>query len=136
MSTEPRDEIERRWQSLDRGWEPLLRCPLLHALVMLWVRMPAQSLRDVSHKYIEGTRTDIPAWLDFAPMIAACFQALLPEWRNDCPNIMDSAAWEHDEALRICAMVHELRRRAFAEAVRYQERNRSPAVILKLVPNA
>ena len=39
-------------------------------------------------------------------------------------------------AKRICAMVHELRRRAFAEAVRYQERNRSPAVILKLVPNA
>ena len=136
MHNEPRDEIERRRQSLGRGWEPLLRCPLLHALVMLWVRMPAQSLRDVAQKYVESTRTDIPAWLDFAPGIAACFQALLPEWRNDCPTIMDSAAWEHDEALRICAMVHELRRRAFAEAVRYQEWNHSPVVILKLVPNA
>ena len=122
MSTEPRDEIERRWQSLGREWEPLLRCPLLHALVMFWVRMPAQSLRDVAHKYIEGTRHDLSVWLEFDPVLAARYAAMLPTWRS--------------EALRICAMVHELRRRAFAEGRRYQERNHSPVVILKLVPNA
>ena len=136
MSAEPRDEIERRWHSLDRGWEPLLRCPLLHALVMLWVRMPAQSLRDVAQKYVEGTRHDLSVWLEFDPVLAARYAAMLPTWRSEAPNIKDSAAWEHDEALRICAMVHELRRRAFAEGRRYQERNHSPVVILKLVPNA
>lgn len=136
MSTEPRDEIERRRQSLGRGWEPLLRCPLLHVLVMLWVRMPKQSLRDVAQNYIEGTRYELSVWLEFDPVLAARYAAMLPTWRSEAPNIMDSTAWEHDEALRICAMVHELRRRAFAEAARYQERNLSPVVILKLVTNA